>query len=93
MTPRISAHQPVIHHTSTKFAKHALITAAAATLLLSQTGCSKFFHNLKPHRLRMLNYNSSSGRDDVFFSVPDPLTPGPSNAGDNPTTSPDTAGP
>jgi hypothetical protein len=56
-----------------------LLAAALATTLLTQPGCGKFLHNLKPHRLRMLNYNSSSGRDDVFFSVPDPLQQTPQN--------------
>lgn len=88
-TPRQTDH----YRFSTTFSKHALIAAAGAALLISQTGCSKFFHNLKPHRLRMLNYNSSSGRDDVFFSVPDPLKPASSNTVDSTHTSPDTAGP
>ncbi len=56
--------------------RHTLLLLATACLLLGQTGCAKLMHNLKPHRLRMLNYNSSSsGRDDVYFSVSDPLTP------------------
>jgi hypothetical protein len=58
--------------------RRALLPLAAAALLSSQIGCAKFLHNLKPHRLRMLNYNSSSsGRDDVYFSVSDPLKPAP----------------
>lgn len=64
-------------HTSSR---HTLLLLATAGLLLGQTGCAKLMHNLKPHRLRMLNYNSSSsGRDDVYFSVSDPLTPPPRN--------------
>ncbi|MFM7057872.1 MAG: hypothetical protein ACKO2P_13210 [Planctomycetota bacterium] len=61
--------------------RHTLLLLAAASLLLNQTGCAKLMHNLKPHRLRMLNYNSSSsGRDDVYFSVSDPLTPAPQDS-------------
>lgn len=58
--------------------RRTLLLLAIVALLLAQTGCAKFLHNLKPHRLRMLNYNSSSsGRDDVYFSVSDPLTTSP----------------
>ncbi|MFM7039961.1 MAG: hypothetical protein ACKO2L_19820 [Planctomycetaceae bacterium] len=58
--------------------RRTLLLLAAVCLLTSQTGCAKFLHNLKPHRLRMLNYNSSaSSRDDVYFSVSDPLVPIP----------------
>ncbi|MFM8477759.1 MAG: hypothetical protein ACKOEO_18400 [Planctomycetaceae bacterium] len=65
-------------HTSSR---HTLLLLATACLLIGQTGCAKLMHNLKPHRLRMLNYNSSSsGRDDVYFSVSDPLTPTPPNS-------------
>lgn len=61
--------------------RNTLLVLFVASLMLSQIGCGKFLHNLKPHRLRMLNYNSSSsGRDDVYFSVPDPLEPVPQNS-------------
>ena len=58
--------------------RRTLLLLASVCLLTSQIGCAKFLHNLKPHRLRMLNYNSSaSSRDDVYFSVSDPLVPIP----------------
>lgn len=98
MCSPVTGLRPPHQQTSATVVKRSAIVAAISVLLVSQTGCGKLLHNLKPHRLRMLNYNSSSGRDDVFFSVSDPLTPKSStpaavtNTPNNPSVSPDTTG-
>lgn len=55
--------------------KRSLLLCLLVVTAGSSVGCSKFFHELQPHRLRRWNYNDSSGRGDSLFSVDDPLIP------------------
>jgi len=55
--------------------KRSLLLCVLIITVGCNVGCSKFFHELQPHRLRRWNYNDSSGRGDSLFSVDDPLTP------------------
>ncbi len=57
------------------FMKRSMLLCLLVITVGSNVGCSKFFHELQPHRLRRWNYNDSSGRGDSLFSIDDPLTP------------------
>ena len=53
--------------------RRAILLGLLALTVGTNLGCAKFFHEMKPHRLRRWNYNDSSGRGDALFSINDPL--------------------